>query len=106
MPERAPQSRGESKADKMRQSWKWYVYIIECIDGFYYTGMTWKPDLRRIQHLSGFGSEFTSRHKPKEVVYLEEYDNLEEARRREKQIKGWTRNKKEKLIKGEWGKGQ
>jgi len=106
LPERAPQSRGESKADKMRQSWKWYVYIIECIDGFYYSGMTWKPDLRWIQHLSGLGSGFTSRHKPKEVVYLEEYDNLEEARRREKQIKGWTRNKKEKLIKGEWGKWQ
>jgi len=104
LPERTPQLRGKSKANKMKQSWRWYVYIVECIDGFYYTGMTWKPDLRWIQHLSGIGSEFTSKHKPKKVAYLEEYDNLEEARRREKQIKGWTRNKKEKLIKGEWGK--
>ena len=38
------------------------------------------------------------------LVYLEEYENLEVARRREKQIKGWSRIKKEKLIKGEWGK--
>lgn len=83
---------------------KWYVYIIECVDKFYYTGLTWKPDNRWIQHLSGLGSEFTSRHKPGKVVYLEEYDNLEQARRREKQIKGWTRKKKEKLINGEWGK--
>ena len=50
------------------------------------------------------GSLYTSKHKPQRVVYLEEYENLDEARRREKQIKGWTRKKKEKLIKGEWGK--
>jgi len=88
----------------MSSNWKWYVYIVECEDGFYYTGLTWKPDTRWIQHLSGKGSKFTSKHKPKEVVYLEEYENLEEARKREKQIKGWKREKKEKLIKGEWGK--
>ena len=80
------------------------MYILECIDGFYYVGMTWKPDMRWMQHLSNFGSKFTARHKPKKVVYLEEYEDLDEARRREKQIKGWTRIKKEKLIKGEWSK--
>ncbi len=83
----------------MKVRWKWYVYIIECKDEFYYTGLTWKPDLRWMQHLSRFGSKFTAKHKPKKVVYLEEYDNLEQARKREKQIKGWTREKKEKLIK-------
>lgn len=86
--------------------WKWYVYIIECKDAFYYTGLTWKPDLRWIQHLSKFGSKFTTKHPPKALVYLEEYDNLDQARRREIQIKGWTRKKKEKLIEGEWGKWQ
>ena len=90
----------------MKTKWKWYVYIIECADGLYYTGMTWKPDLRWIQHLSGLGSKFTSRHKPKEVAYLEEYENLDEARRREKQIKDWNQNKKRKLINGKWGKWQ
>jgi putative endonuclease len=84
--------------------WKWYVYIIECIDGFYYTGLTWKADLRWMQHLSGLGSKFTSKHRPKEIVYLEEFENLEEARKREEQIKGWTRKKKEMLISGKWGK--
>jgi putative endonuclease len=88
----------------MRNNWRWYVYIIECVDGFYYTGMTWKPDLRSRQHFLGSGSKFTAMHKFKKVVYLEEYDNLDEARRREKQIKGWTRIKKKKLISGEWGK--
>lgn len=84
--------------------WRWYVYIIRCEDGSYYTGMTWQPDRRWTQHLSGLGSVYTSKHKPQTLVYLEEYDNLDQARRREKQIKGWTREKKEKLIKGEWGK--
>ena len=84
--------------------WKWYVYILECEDKSYYTGMTWKPDNRWTQHLSGTGSKYTGRHKPIRVAYLEEYENLEQARRREKQIKSWSRTKKEKLIRGEWGK--
>ncbi|KKS38700.1 MAG: hypothetical protein A3G49_00985 [Candidatus Sungbacteria bacterium RIFCSPLOWO2_12_FULL_41_11] len=84
--------------------WKWYVYIIECEDNSYYTGMTWQPDTRWTQHLSGMGSFYTSKHKSQRMVYLEEYENIDEARRREKQIKGWTRKKKEKLIEGKWGK--
>ena len=84
--------------------WKWYVYIVKCHDESYYTGMTWKPDLRWSQHLSDIGLKYTSKHKPVCVSYLEEFDNLEEARRRERQIKGWSRTKKEKLISGEWGK--
>lgn len=85
-------------------SWKWYVYIIECMDNSYYTGMTWQIDTRWIQHLSGLGSKYTSKHPPKRLAYHEEYDSLEEARLRERQIKGWSRNKKERLIKGEWTK--
>ncbi len=84
--------------------WKWYVYIIECHDGSYYTGMTWSPDRRWMQHLDGLGSKYTEKHKPKAVVYLEEYEDLEEARHREKQIKGWSREKKLKLVSGEWAK--
>lgn len=88
----------------MGTQWKWYVYIIECMDGTYYTGLTWKPDLRWTQHLTGLGSKYTSRHKPKQLVYLEEYEDLEQARRREWQIKDWSQAKKRKLISGEWGK--
>jgi len=84
--------------------WKWYIYIIECVDKSYYTGLTSQPDTRWTQHLLRIGSVYTEKHKPLQIVYLEEYNNLEEARRREKQIKGWTRKKKEKLIQGEWGK--
>ncbi len=66
--------------------------------------MTWKPELRYDQHLSGLGGNYTKKHGVKKLIYIEEYNNLEEARLREKQLKGWTRLKKEKLIKGEWNK--
>jgi len=86
------------------EPWKWYVYIIRCKDRSYYTGMTWQPNNRWTQHLSGLGSKYTAKHKPESVVYMEEYEDLYEARLREKQLKGWTRIKKEKLIIGEWSK--
>lgn len=86
------------------KKWKWYVYIIRCQNGLYYTGMTWNSDTRWTQHLSGLGSRFTSKNKVEKLMYIEEYDDLDQARRREKQIKNWNRKKKEKLINNEWGK--
>lgn len=86
--------------------WKWYVYIIECQDRTYYTGLTWQSNNRWVQHLSGLGAEYTKRHKPKAIVYLEEYISLDQARRREKQIKNWSQAKKRKPINSEWGKWQ
>jgi putative endonuclease len=82
--------------------WKWYVYILECSDNLYYTGMTWNPGIRYEQHLSGLGSKFTGKHGVRRLVYLEEHEDFEVARRRERQIKDWSRSKKEKLIRGIW----
>ena len=82
----------------MKEQWKWYVYIIECLDGTYYTGMTWKPELRLDQHLSGLGSKYTARHGVKELVYYEEHTDFELARAREKQIKDWNQNKKRRIL--------
>jgi putative endonuclease len=84
--------------------WKWYVYILECKDRTYYTGLTWCIPNRWEQHLSGLGSKYTAKHGVKRLVYYEEHNNLEVARKRERQIKKWSQEKKHKLIKGEWGK--
>ena len=84
--------------------WKWDVYILECLDGTYYTGMTWKPGIRYDQHLSKFGSKYTAKHGIRKLAYLEDHEDLETARRREVQIKDWSQKKKEKLINGEWKK--
>lgn len=84
--------------------WRWFVYIIECEDGSYYTGKTWNPNIRYEQHLSGLGGKYTRKHGVKRLVYLEEHEDPEVARKRELQIKDWNRVKKEKLIHGEWNK--
>lgn len=82
--------------------WKWYVYIIECKDSTYYTGMTWNPNIRYEQHLSGFGSKYTGKHGVKKLAYLEEHNSFDTAQYREKQIKNRSQKKKKKLINGEW----
>lgn len=86
------------------EPWKWYVYIIECEDGSYYTGMTWNPSARFDQHLSGLGGDYTAKHGVKKLAYLEEHESLDTARIREYTIKKWSREKKEKLVSGEWNK--
>ncbi|MFH1874297.1 MAG: GIY-YIG nuclease family protein [Pseudomonadota bacterium] len=88
----------------MPEQWKWYVYIVECQDGTYYTGCTWNVENRLEQHISGLGAKYTGKHGVKRLAYYEEHDDLEVARKREKQIKNWRQEKKKKLIKGEWGK--
>jgi predicted GIY-YIG superfamily endonuclease len=85
-------------------TWKWFVYIIEYQDGLYYTGMTWSISSRMEQHISTLGSKFTSKHGYKRLVYYEEHNDITEARIRERQIKDWSRIKKEKLMNGEWRK--
>ncbi len=82
----------------MSRKWNWYVYIIECLDGTYYTGMTWSVDLRIEQHSSGLGSVYTSKHGFKKLVYYEVHDNFDVARLRERQIKGWSRGKKRRIL--------
>ena len=77
--------------------WHWFIYIIECNDGLYYTGMTYNLDTRIEQHRIGKGSNFTSKHGFKELKYFEEFTDINDARRREKQLKGFSREKKEIL---------
>lgn len=80
------------------KKWKWYVYILELKNGLYYTGMTWRPDVRLDQHLSGLGSKYTAKYGVSKLVYLEEHEDFELARRREIQIKDFSRRKKRVLI--------
>lgn len=81
------------------KKWRWFVYIIECLDGFYYTGITYNLDKRMEQHHSGQGSKFTAKHGFKCLRYCEEFDDLLDARQREHQLKDFSRKKKEAL----WG---
>jgi len=81
----------------------WYVYIAQARTGRYYTGITQNPDQRFIDHKRGKGAKFAHDQGLSHFAYISiPIDTKSAARRREIQIKGWTREKKEKLIKGEW----
>ena len=78
---------------------KGYMYILECSDGSYYTGSTNDLELRLSQHLNGEGSNHTRKRLPVKLLYFEQFSRIDDAFSREKQVQGWSRIKKEALIK-------
>jgi putative endonuclease len=80
---------------------KGWMYILECSDGSYYTGSTNNLDLRIQQHSIGNGANHTKKRLPVKLLYAEEYDTVQEAFYREKQVQGWSRKKKEALMNGD-----
>ena len=76
------------------------MYILKCADGSYYTGSTNNLELRLQQHQRGEGAKHTRKRLPVELVYYEEYERIDHAFFREKQVQGWRREKKEALING------
>lgn len=78
-----------------------YMYILECSDGSYYTGSTNNLDLRLQQYQNGEGANHTRKRLPVELIYYEKFPRIDEAFYREKQVQGWSRNKKEALIRGD-----
>lgn len=77
-----------------------HTYILKCGNGTLYTGSTWDLERRVAEHQAGVGAHHTAKFPPVELVYAEEYDRIDEAFRREKQIQGWSRAKKDALIVG------
>uniref|UniRef100_A0A832D1I1 GIY-YIG nuclease family protein n=1 Tax=Ignavibacterium album TaxID=591197 RepID=A0A832D1I1_9BACT len=77
----------------------YYVYILKCADNSYYTGVTNNLERRIYEHNSGEIDGYTSSRRPVELVYSERFSDINDAIRFEKQIKGWSRKKKEALIK-------
>ena len=77
---------------------KGYTYILLCSNGTYYTGSTTNLEQRYQQHVNGNGSNHTRKHLPIKILYYEEYDRIDFAFQREKQIQGWSRKKKEALM--------
>ena len=75
-----------------------WMYILECIDGSYYTGSTKDLQTRIIQHQNGQGAAHTRKRLPIKLVYTEAYPMVKFAFSREKQVQGWNRKKKQALI--------
>lgn len=78
-----------------------YVYILECADKTYYTGVTSNLEKRMIEHHTGVHPDsYTAKRRPLKLVLFSEFTDINYAILREKQIKKWSRAKKKALIDG------
>ena len=78
-----------------------FVYLVRCADNTLYVGHTEDLEERERVHNQGRGARYTASRRPVRIVYSEARDSLEGAVRRERQLKVWTRAKKEALIAGD-----
>ncbi len=79
---------------------EWFFYIVRCRDDSLYSGITVDLEGHLREHNKGTGAKYTSVRRPVTLVYYERYDNVSKARKREEQIKGWSKTKKERLVGG------
>jgi putative endonuclease len=77
----------------------YYVYMILCLDGSFYTGYSKNLDSRMKLHVKGRGARYTRIHKPKKLVYAEEFSCRAEAMREERRLKMLTHCQKLRLTK-------
>jgi predicted GIY-YIG superfamily endonuclease len=79
-----------------------WVYILECADGSYYTGHTDNLEKRMIEHEQNIIKCYTSSRLPVKLVFCSEFPTRDDAFVRELQIKKWSRRKKRALIEEDW----
>ena len=80
-----------------------YLYILLCADASYYTGTTRAElEYRVAQHNAGTYGGYTATRRPVTLVFAQWFDRITDAIEAERQVKGWSRAKKEALIRGEF----
>ena len=80
-----------------------HVYILRCADGSYYLGSTRTSLEERIdQHNAGHFGGYTAKRRPVFLVWSQDFDRITDAIAAERQLKGWSRAKKEALIAGNY----
>ncbi len=91
-----------TKIRKYQENMGFWVYILRCADNAYYTGHTDNLEKRIGEHKAGEVEGYTSTRLPVALVFSQEFPYREEAKACERQIKGWSRRKKEALMCGDW----
>ena len=82
-----------------------YLYILRCADGRYYVGTTRKSLEERLgEHNAGLHGGYTATRRPVTMVFAQHFETITDAVSAERQVKGWSRAKKEAMIKGEWNR--
>lgn len=85
----------------------YYVYIVKCADLSYYSGITNNIESRLYGHNHGTNPDcYTYKKRPVKLMFDQDFSNPKDAITAEKQIKGWSRKKKEALFQGAWNKIQ
>lgn len=79
-----------------------WAYMLRCADGSYYVGHTDELERRIAAHVSGEIPGYTATRRPLVLIWSQEFASREEALASEMQIKGWSRAKKEALIRADW----
>ncbi|WP_425105203.1 GIY-YIG nuclease family protein [Ancylobacter sp.] len=80
-----------------------FVYMLRCADGSYYIGSTSSPLEKRLaEHQDGSYRGYTSHRRPVTLVWSEAFERITDAIAAERQTKGWSRIKKDALIRGDW----
>jgi putative endonuclease len=78
--------------------WAYYVYVLLCDDGSYYTGYSSTPSARLVAHMKGQGARYTRMRKPSRIVYVEKHRTRRGAMIREREIKALTHEQKRSLT--------
>ena len=94
-------SANASKGNEVSGGSPQFVYILRCADGRYYVGRTTHLNDRVKAHNLGEGPKYTAARRSVRLVYSERHSTPEQAVKRERQVKRWTRAKKESLIRGD-----
>jgi putative endonuclease len=82
-----------------------FLYILECADASYYVGTARSSLEQRVtEHNAGTFGGYTAQRRPVTLVFLQWFDHITEAIAAERQVKGWSRAKKEALIRGDFAR--
>ena len=80
-----------------------FLYILRCADGSYYVGTARKElDVRIAEHNTGLYGGYTAKRRPVNLIFSEHFESITDAIAAERQVKRWTRLKKEALINSDW----
>ena len=78
-----------------------WAYMLRCADDSYYVGCTTDLDGRLGHHIAGTHGGYTAARRPVQLVWADEFQTIHDAIDAERRIKGWSRAKKEALIRGD-----
>jgi predicted GIY-YIG superfamily endonuclease len=94
------EKKGKALQRRKKNAENWFLYILKCRDGSFYTGITKDLERRLKMHQNGKASRYTRTRRPVEMLYSEKCGNRSQALIRECEVKEWPRKKKEALTNG------